>query len=221
MLKSAGKKIHVCPLCHGRSVSDFYQGFHRSYFRCQNCALIFVDPESFLSSSEEKARYELHENSSGDQGYREFLKRLVDPLSARLGEKALKGLDFGCGPGPTLSSMLEARGYSMTLYDPYFADNPLALHMEYDFVTCSEVMEHFNYPAKEWSLLLARVKPGGWLGIMTNLSAEAETFGRWYYKNDLTHVSFYSRDTFSFLAEKDGLEVYFIGNDVILMKKPG
>ena len=221
MLKSGGKKVQVCPLCYGRFVSDFYQDFYRAYFRCQNCSLIFVDPESFLSSSEEKARYELHQNSSEARGYREFLNRLVEPLSVRLGKKELKGLDFGCGPCPTLPFMLEERGYLMSFYDPYFADNPSLLDKEYDFVTCSEAMEHFNSPAKEWNLLLARVKPGGWLGIMTNLSAEAENFGQWYYKNDLTHVSFYSRDTFSFLAERDALKVEFIGNDVILIRKPG
>ncbi len=220
MLKSARKKKEVCPLCLGKSVSDFYQDLHRAFFCCQNCALIFVDPDTFLSSTEEKARYELHENSSENLGYREFLSRLIDPLSSRLGKKKLKGLDFGCGPCPTLSLMLEEKGYLMTLYDPYFADNPSALTKEYDFVTCSEAMEHFYSPAKEWSLLPAMVKPGGWLGIMTNLSAEAETFGQWYYKNDLTHVNFYSRKTFLFLAERDGLEVEFISNDVILIRKP-
>ena len=54
---------------------------------------------------------------------------------------------------------------------------------------------------------------------MTKLATEAEAFTRWHYKNDPTHVSFFSRDTFRFLAQRDGLEVEFVGNDVILLRK--
>ena len=75
----------------------------RAYFRCQACALIFADRTSLLSAEDEKARYKLHQNNPQDTGYRAFLARLVDPLAERLGVSPLEGLDFGCGPGPTLS----------------------------------------------------------------------------------------------------------------------
>ena len=107
----------------------------------------------------------------------------------------------------------------MAIYDPYFAPDPSVLTRQYDFVTCTEAIEHFNQPAKEWGLLLSMIKPGGWLGLMTKLATDAEAFTRWHYKNDPTHVSFFSRDTFRFLAQRDGLEVEFVGNDVILLRK--
>lgn len=209
----------ICPLCRGQSIADFYQDRRRAFFRCGLCTLIFVDPENLLSAEEEKARYDAHENSPGDNGYRGFLSRLVDPLAERMGGMALDGLDFGSGPGPTLSLLLEAKGYSMTLYDPYYANDPSVLTRKYDFVTCTEAIEHFYTPGKEWSLMRDCIKPGGWLGVMTRLAAEAGTFGKWYYKNDLTHVSFFTRDTFLYLTKRDGMEVEFIGNDVILMRK--
>ena len=44
-------------------------------------------------------------------------------------------------------------------------------------------------------------------------------FSRWHYKQDPTHVSFFSRETFTWLAARDGLTVEFIGNDVIILQK--
>ena len=77
-------------------------------------------PYQFLSPKEEKSEYDLHENSSDDPGYRRFLARLFDPVSHQLAPNSY-GLDFGSGPGPTLSVMFEEAGHSMEIYDPFFA----------------------------------------------------------------------------------------------------
>ncbi|EAS62952.1 class I SAM-dependent methyltransferase [Photobacterium angustum] len=211
--------MQPCPLCHSEQHGVFVEDKNRCYFRCQQCALIFADPEAQLSPEQEKAVYDQHQNNPDDMGYRQFLGRLATPLVERLPTGPLDGLDFGSGPGPTLSIMLEEMGYNMAIYDPYFAPDPSVLTRQYDFVTCTEAIEHFNQPAKEWGLLLSMIKPGGWLGLMTKLATDAEAFTRWHYKNDPTHVSFFSRDTFRFLAQRDGLEVEFVGNDVILLRK--
>lgn len=211
--------MQTCPLCHHHGADTFHQDKRRQYFRCGECALIFADPAARLSPEEEKAHYDLHENNPEDQGYRGFLNRLAAPLLERVGAPALHGLDFGCGPGPTLSLMLAEAGHQMAIYDPYFAADPSVLATQYDFVTCTEAIEHFYTPAKEWGLLLSLVKPGGWLGLMTKLAKDADAFAQWHYKNDPTHVSFFSRETFHYLAQRDGLDVEFVGNDVILLRK--
>jgi len=211
--------MQTCPLCNGHSASDFSQDKRRAYFRCGDCAFIFADPASRLSPEDEKTVYDQHENNPKDEGYRRFLNRLAAPLVQRVGDKPGEGLDFGSGPGPTLSLMLTEMGYNMAIYDPYFAHTPSVLEKQYDFVTCTEAIEHFYTPAKEWGLLLSMVKPGGWLGIMTKLVINTDAFAQWYYKNDPTHVSFFSQDTFRYLAERDGLEVEFVGTDVILLRK--
>lgn len=180
--------------------------------------LIFADPASHLSAEAEKARYSTHQNKPHDQKYRQFLSRLANPLVERLGKGTLTGIDFGCGPGPTLSIMLEEMGYEMSLYDPYFAKDDSALSKQYDFVTCTETIEHFYTPRKEWLLMLNLLKPDGLLAIMTKLTNGIESFAQWYYKNDLTHVSFFSRETFRCLADKDGLQVEFPADDVIIFK---
>ncbi|PSW13098.1 class I SAM-dependent methyltransferase [Photobacterium sanctipauli] len=211
--------MHNCPLCHSEVAEIFHRDKRREYFRCPECALIFADPEALLAPSDEKAVYDQHENNPADEGYRRFLNRLAAPLMARIGDEPLQGLDFGCGPGPTLSVMLEEAGHNMAVYDPYFADQPEVLEQQYDFVTCTEAIEHFYTPAKEWGLLLGMLKPGGWLGLMTKLARDADAFAQWHYKSDPTHVSFFSRETFQYLADRDGLDVEFVGNDVILLRK--
>ncbi|HPQ94215.1 MAG: class I SAM-dependent methyltransferase [Thiothrix sp.] len=223
-----GDAIPACPLCHGST--DFYWADRvRHYFQCCCCQLVFADPATRLGPAAERRVYELHRNSAEDAGYRRFLMRLVEPLTQRLGIDAgkgsadgatLQGLDFGCGPGPALSVLLEARGCCMQLYDPFFAPDRRVLAARYDFITCTEVVEHLYTPAREWALLLQGLKPGGWLGIMTKLVLDREAFVHWHYKNDPTHVSFFSRPTFRFLAARDGLMPEFVGRDVILLRKP-
>ena len=48
---------------------------------------------------------------------------------------------------------------------------------------------------------------------------DLEAFACWHYKYDPIHVSFFSPLTFRYLAERDNLELEFIGNDVILLRK--
>ncbi len=208
----------VCPLCMGRRVFVFYEDQNRHYFRCETCQLVFVPIAFHLSSSDEKTEYDLHQNSPDDQRYRRFLTRLFEPVQARLTPDS-RGLDFGSGPGPTLSVMFEEAGYPMAVYDPFYAPDTSPLSRQYDFVTCSEVVEHFRTPRVELEKLWSCVRPGGVLGIMTKLVLNQEAFARWHYKDDRTHVSFFSRTTFEWLAAEWRAELTFIGSDVILLRK--
>jgi len=169
-----------------------------------------------LSRTEEKAEYDLHQNSPDDQGYRDFLSRIFAPMHDRLAAGS-KGLDFGSGPGPTLSVMFEEAGYSMTIYDPFYAADETALREHYDFVTVSEVVEHFREPKEDLDRVWSCVKPGGLLGIMTKLTLDVESFASWHYKNDRTHVSFFSKETFKWLANRWNADLTFFGNDVIVI----
>ena len=211
--------MHACPLCDSPHSHHYHSDKVRDYFQCDRCVLVFADPASRLDAAAEKAIYDLHQNDPGDTGYRRFLSRLTDPLCARL-PAGSEGLDFGCGPGPTLGIMLAEAGLQVSNYDPFYADIPALLQRQYHFVTATEVIEHCHRPAREWPLLLSLLKPGGTLALMTKLVIDADAFSRWHYKNDRTHVSFFSRATFDFLAQRDGLNVEFIGNDVIMMQKP-
>tara|TARA_Y100000588_G_scaffold159460_1_gene173400 strand:- start:669 stop:1274 length:606 start_codon:yes stop_codon:yes gene_type:complete len=199
-------------------VNHYFEDKRRVYLQCQQCELVFVKPDQRLEANEEKAHYDLHENDPGDAGYRRFLSRIADPLTDKISSNSY-GLDFGCGPGPTLSIMLEEAGHTMELYDIYYHPETSVLEKTYDFMTATEVIEHLYHPDKVWQQWLNLVKPKGWIGLMTKLVIDVDAFAGWHYKNDPTHVVFFSRQTFQFLAERDKLELEFIGNDVILLRK--
>ena len=184
------------------------------------CDLICVERSARLDPHDEKLRYDLHENNPADPNYRNFLDTLALPLLTRLGPPPLRGLNCGSGPGPTLAIMLTEQGYTMRVYDHYYAPNPHILEETYDFVTCTETFEHFFTPHREWNLLVSLVTPAGWLGVMTLFHLPLDEFPTWHYINDLTHVSFFSRQTFSFLAQRDRLCVEIIGDNEILVQKP-
>ncbi|MDW6002564.1 class I SAM-dependent methyltransferase [Vibrio mangrovi] len=207
-----------CPLCGSESLSFYHRDKHRDYWQCHQCYLVSVAPAFRLDAESEKSIYDLHENHPSDPGYRRFLARLTVPLMERIAPCA-QGLDFGCGPGPTLSLMMEEQGFRMALYDIFYFPQTKALKSTYDFVTATEVIEHLHTPDQVWQQWLALVKPGGYIGIMTKLVRDVEAFAGWHYKNDLTHVSFFSQETFRFLAKRDNLEIEFIGSDVILLRK--
>ncbi|WP_299687086.1 class I SAM-dependent methyltransferase [uncultured Vibrio sp.] len=210
--------MYTCPLCHHQSVNHYFEDKRRAYLQCQQCELVFVKPEQRLEAKEEKAHYDLHENDPSDAGYRRFLSRIADPLTDKISSNS-QGLDFGCGPGPTLSIMLEEAGHTMALYDIYYHPETSVLDKTYDFMTATEVIEHLYHPDKVWQQWLNLVKPKGWIGLMTKLVIDVDAFAGWHYKNDPTHVVFFSRQTFQFLAERDKLELEFFGNDVILLRK--
>ncbi|MDP6690972.1 MAG: class I SAM-dependent methyltransferase [Alphaproteobacteria bacterium] len=195
----------------------------RDYLRCRTCGLVFVPPVQHLSGWEEKAYYDLHENRPDDPGYRRFLERLFTPLKQRLTANA-KGLDFGCGPGPTLSRMFAEAGHEMALYDPYYASDKSALSGPHDFITLSEVAEHLAEPGRELDRLWQSLRPGGWLGFMTKRVRDREAFKTWHYITDPTHVCYFSEATFEWLTahwshEGPAAELIIAGNDVVLIRK--
>ena len=99
----------ICPLCGDKNISHYHSDSQRSYQQCALCQLVFVTAQYQLSTTQEKAVYDLHQNQPDDLGYRHFLDRLATPLLGALTIPS-EGLDFGCGPGPTLSLMLEDAG---------------------------------------------------------------------------------------------------------------
>lgn len=209
----------TCPLCASAETAFYHRDARRDYRHCRRCDLVFVPPVFRLSPAEERAVYDQHENSPEDLGYRRFLGRLFDPLRERLAPGA-RGLDFGAGPGPTLSVMFEEAGHPMAIYDPFYAPDAGVLEEEYDFITATEVAEHLFAPGEVLARLAGRLRPGGWLGLMTKRTTTREAFARWHYILDPTHVGFFSEASFQWLAESLGMSVEFPAADVVLLQKP-
>ncbi|MFB6259152.1 MAG: class I SAM-dependent methyltransferase [Thiohalorhabdaceae bacterium] len=162
--------------------------------------------------------YHGHQNAVDDPGYRAFLSRLTTPLTERLSPPAT-GLDFGCGPGPALAAMLREAGYTVALYDPFYAPDDAALAPGYDFITATEVVEHLARPGAELRRPAGLLRPGGWLGIMTKLVIDRERFAGWHYIRDPTHIGFFSREAFAWWAVAEGLGLELAGDDVIFLRR--
>lgn len=172
------------------------------------CALIHRDPAQRLSRDEERNRYLLHENDGNDSEYVNFLKRLADPVLERLRPGA-RGLDFGCGPAPVLSEIMTAAGFPCAAYDPFFAPDESLLEKQYDFITCSEVVEHAHDPAHVFTTLRRMLAPGGTLGVMTMFNPGEDAFADWWYRRDPTHVCFYGEATMRWIGERHGWKTGF------------
>lgn len=208
----------TCPLCFKPEPTLLGRDPHRPYFSCRRCRLIFVPPDYHLSPHQEKARYDQHENHPEDLGYRKFLSQVTQPLQERLKPNS-SGLDFGAGPGPTLSLMLQEAGHIMSIYDHFYAYNPTVLYQTYDFITMTEVAEHLHHPSLELDHLWAILNPDGLLAIMTQLIPPDRPFLDWYYLRDPTHVCFFSQHTWAWLGLRWGAEVVYREKSVILFRK--
>ncbi len=225
-------QVVICPLCCAPETEFFYhdpiptkgrrrslrQKNPREYRCCPNCDLVFVTSRYLLDPATEKRIYDAHENSPTDQGYRRFLGRIFEPVLERLAPGAA-GLDFGCGPGPTLSVMFAERGFAMEVYDPYYAPDTKVLQRSYPFITSTEVLEHLHAPHQTLAQLWGLVAPGGFLALMTSMRPAKADFSAWRYKNDPTHVCFYSIQTMSWLAHQWSAELEFVAHDAMIFTR--
>lgn len=212
----------VCPLCRcaGSKHLIFETRKKRRYWHCRFCDLIFVDRDALPTTEQEKEVYTFHQNSPEHLGYVAFLQRIIQPGLPYL-TPAMRGLDYGCGPGPTLSVLLEREGIHCHNYDPiFFSEDPQG---PFDFIFATECFEHFHSPAAELSRLNSLLQPRGYLFIMTELWHEQIDFRTWYYKTDPTHVSFYHLNSFDFICRQYGFKILTSHSSRILLlqkKKP-
>lgn len=207
-----------CPLCGSNSRNLVCpENDHRQYYHCTCCQLVTVGSQFYPSVAVEVARYREHNNGINQPGYVNFLKRIIDPALAFI-EPGAVGLDYGCGPVPTLSELIARNGNTCYNYDPLFKFNhPLT---SYDFIFATECLEHFHYPRKSLEKILGLIKDKGYLFLMTERWESLERFRKWYYKGDPTHVSFFHRDTFEYIKKKYDLqEMYSDRNRIIILKK--
>jgi SAM-dependent methyltransferase len=189
------------------------------YMHCRTCQAIYLAPEQRLPGKQEYAYYCQHQNNPYDRGYRRFLMKLSEPLLKKLSPGA-NGLDFGCGPGPALAYILREAGYRMQLFDLFFFPDRKPLYQRYDFITCTETIEHLHHPAEIFASFDKMLKPGGWLALMTCFLTDENLFRSWHYRRDPTHVVFYRATTLHYIADRFGWSCEIPVKDVALMQKP-
>ncbi|MBU0686785.1 MAG: class I SAM-dependent methyltransferase [Candidatus Margulisbacteria bacterium] len=197
-----------CKICSGEAKTIYDCQFDINYYCCPSCDFIFIDELKIISPEKEKESYSLHNNTPDNEGYvnmfRDFIEKSVAPYQKRI----KTALDFGCGPGPVLAALLKEKGFQVDIYDKYFAPEKVYQNKKYDLITATEVMEHLKDPLKTLKLLKEHLNTNGILAIMTLFHPQdEEKFKDWWYRRDLTHISFYTPKTFEFIAKQLGMKV--------------
>lgn len=206
-----------CPLCHHRALK-FQEIQKKEYFECSSCRLVFLSSAFHLAPDLEKAIYDFHQNDPKDLGYRTFLTPAFNavmkyaPLEAR-------GIDVGCGPGPTLSLMLKEQGFNVEIFDKYYYPDRSVFKKKYDFITCTEVIEHVSEVDAFLEKLIACLHSSGILVLMTKLLQEDQDFSTWYYKDDPTHISFFREQTVLSMAKKYHLTLRELTGQLVVFQK--
>jgi hypothetical protein len=192
-----------CRLCGTVNSENVHRDQFRGYFRCASCGLIFVPSEEHVTRDEEKKRYDLHDNNSGHEGYVRFLKEIVSLVKERRSASD-RILDYGSGRDAVLTRLLTQEGFYCAAYDPLYGIGGGALVQEYDVIILCEVIEHLRDLGKELSLIKNALSARGTVIVRTQPYPPLEKFPAWWYKNDSTHINFFSPDTITIVAEKIG-----------------
>ena len=219
MQHDSSDELPPCRVCAEHRLALFAVIDLKTYWRCAHCQATLLADTHLPTPSEEIARYSQHNNDPHDSRYLDFLRRFVDPLMVELPAPQV-GLDYGCGPGPALAQMLTEEGHEMHLYDPIFHADASELERQYDFITCTETVEHFHQPRAEFRKFNKLLLSGGWLGVMTNFQTDDAQFAQWHYRRDPTHVTFYREATFTCIAADLGWHCKFPARNIVLMRKP-
>ena len=178
----------ICIVCKNSNTEVFSHFDDKKYWRCGTCKAIYLDKRNYINGKEEYAHYLTHNNDIEDERYKLFLSKLMNPLIKELKENST-GLDYGCGPGPALAKMLEEIGHKIYVYDPFFFPIHENLSKKYDFICCTETIEHFHDPYKEFHNFNELIINKGVIGLMTNFYTDDNLFEDWYYRKDPTHVA--------------------------------
>ena len=209
-----------CHICNNPTELFVHEKTNITYYHCKHCEYIFKSPECYKDLSEQKERYNLHENDEDDEGYIAYFQRFLD-FTLPLVDQPKSALDFGCGASSLLSTMLGKEGIECDYYDPIFHPDTAGNSKKYELIVSTEVFEHLHQPRDIFESLLERLEEGGYLALQTQFHPNnVDAFKKWYYHQDPTHIVFFTAQTFRVLCEIYGCE--FVGDNwknMVVIKK--
>jgi hypothetical protein len=209
----------ACRLCASPDALPFRVGDFE-YEDCPRCGYIGLVRRFFPDRATEEARYRLHRNDLAQPDYRAYLSTFIDTALVPYLEIGAAVLDFGSGPEPALSRLLDERGYRTTSYDPFFAPKASWRHRVWEGIAVHEVAEHLRAPARTFAALAKRLAPGGLIAVRTRFPPPTRAeFAAWWYRRDSTHLGFFRPESFARLACRLGLELLLVSSpDIALLR---
>jgi len=217
LLSYTKNKCKICNNTYLSSIND--NNLKKIYLYCNNCEYISLDKNYIVSNNLEKKRYLLHNNNPENEDYVNYLCKIINNIP--INTKHQKILDFGCGSAPVLAKLLKERNLYVDVYDKFFSPKKIYYFKKYNIITCIEVLEHLKNPLKSFKLFKKHLKKEGMLVCMTNFHPnDINLFLKWWYKNDITHISFYSKKTIEFISKFLNFKIIkIINNNFFIMQK--
>lgn len=197
-----------CKICQASTleINDLKKAL--LYHRCQCCGFVFLQDDFRVDTSREKRQYDQHNNSLENEGYVQMFEAFIDLSITPYLSNIRTALDFGSGPEPVFSKLLERRGLEVDIYDLYYAPTKVYETKRYDLITSTEVFEHLSKPLEILELLVSHLNASGYIVLMTKFPpSDDQAFLAWWYRRDPTHISFFTPQSFEIMAEKVGLKV--------------
>lgn len=199
-----------CVICGDKT------SYENNYYFCDNCDYIFKNQDSILSLEEEKQRYTAHNNTIENLKYVEYFKDFVEQIIPYINGKV--GLDYGSGHGNVLEYVMENFfDYDIDSYDKYF-NYDITLKNKYDFVICTEVIEHIQNPIEFIKIIDSYLSSENEIVFKTQFrNMSEEEFYKWWYIRDDTHIGFYNMKTFEYIAKIFDYNIIFSDNNSIVV----
>jgi len=215
------KKCHICENKNLELINDTKKKLN--YYLCNNCGYIFIDPAKIPSIEKEKERYLKHNNAQENTGYVEMFENFIETGIEPHNHVIKTALDFGCGTTPVLQGILEKHGIKTDIYDPFFFPEKIYENKTYDLITCTEVFEHLYNPMAIMEMFTNHLNKNGLIAIMTMFHPNDKTeFLNWWYRRDVTHISFFSPHTMEYMASRFGLQILMCSKkNICIIQKPG
>lgn len=196
----------LCKICFQPTKLYKNPQFSHFYHYCQSCEGIFLDNAFCVDEQHEKKQYDQHHNTLENEGYVHMFEKFLDFFWEDLTCKTPKVLEFGSGPTPVLSHLLQKRGAIVTCYDKFYHPSDAYKTYTYDLITSTEVFEHLDNPLQTLTLLAQHINSGGYIALMTLFHDNTiEGFWKWWYRRDPTHITFFTPKTLKVLANQCGL----------------
>jgi len=198
----------ICKLCNFDECQSYCLVNKRNFILCPVCQLIFVPDNEWISVDDEKKRYQNHHNTIENVGYVKFLEEIAGIVSDNVNVPS-RIVDFGSGQSAVLTQILNTKGYSCIPFDPNFGFKIDETGPVYDSIILCEVIEHLRDLNGDLAFIKGLLKKTGCILVRTKLYPEnKESFTKWWYNKDLTHINFFNLVTLDFIARKMGRTIY-------------
>jgi hypothetical protein len=208
----------TCTLCLKADCPQYCSDAFRHYYQCRDCGLIFVPPAEYVSLIDEKKRYSLHDNTFDNLDYRTYLAEYSREIR-RIPINQPSCLDFGSGQHRVLEKILREQGIDCSSYDPLYEIGLEVQAKTYDVIFCCEVLEHLRDLSNGLALMRKLIRRSGYLILRTQLLTPEIAFEKWWYKEDKTHINFFSAQTIQKIAGIINGQIFYANQiDTVIVK---